>query len=96
MGSIINIHTNPRSWHIDETQDWKLKATGEPLIKACVGVGDYDYHGADDIVVYIRKQIYDKLLNGEYRVRKRQISLIIEDHDGNQVKPFYKDGQMIY
>lgn len=96
MGSIINIRTNPKNWHIDDTMPLSLKETGETLVKAYVGVGDYDYLGPDDIVVYIRKSIYDKLISGEYKVRRNQVELVVEDADGNVVQPYYKDGQQIY
>lgn len=96
MGSIINIWVNPKNWHIDETKELSLKETGEPLVVAHVGVGDWDYLGPDDVVVYIRKSIYDKLISGEYRVRRNQIRLVVEDLDGNIIQPYYKDGQHIY
>ena len=96
MGSIINIKTNPRNWYIDDTKDLSLRETGEPLVKAHVGVGDYDYLGPDDIVVHIRKSIYDKLMIGEYKVRRNQIKLVVEDSVGNIIPPYYKDGQFVY
>lgn len=91
MGSIINIWVNPKNWHIDETKELSLKETGEPLVVAHVGVGDWDYLGPDDVVVYIRKSIYDKLMSGEYKVRKRQIKLVVEDNAGNVVSPYCEE-----
>jgi hypothetical protein len=96
MGSIINIKTNPKSWYIDETKTLSLKATGEPLVVAHVGVGDWDYLGSDDVVVYIRKSIYDKLVAGEYKVRKNQVKLVVEDLNGNVVQPYHEDGTLVY
>lgn len=97
MGSIINIWTNPQNWHIETPPNsFFTKTTKEELVKAHIGVGDYDYHGADDIVVYVRKTIFNKLLSGEYIVKKNQIKLVIEDKNGNRIEPFYEDGQFIY
>ena len=91
MGSIINIKTNPKSWYIDETKTLSIKATGEPLVVAHVGVGDWDYLGSDDVVVYIRKAIYDKLVAGEYKVRRSQVKLVVEDLNGNVVPPYHEE-----
>ena len=97
MGSIINIWSNPKKWYIETTPEPIFtKKTHEELIKAHIGVGDYDYHGSDDIVVYVRKSIYDKLLSGEYTVKRNQIKLVIENKDKTVVEPFYENGQFIY
>ena len=96
MGSIINIWGNPKNWYIDDTKELSLKETGEALVVAHVGVGDWDYLGQDDVVVYIRKSIYDKLMTGEYKVRRNQIKLVVEDTTGNIVQPYCQDGQLVY
>ncbi len=97
MGSIINIWTDPKKWYIETTPNPLFtKTTSEELLKAHVGVGDYDYHGADDVVIYVRKSIYEKLISGEYIVKRNQIKLVIENKNGNLIKPFYEDGQFVY
>ena len=97
MGSIINIKTNPKNWYIITTSNPIFaKATGEELVKAWIGVGDYDYLGKDDIIVYVRKSIYEKLISGEYLVKKNQIKLIIEDRNGRIIEPLHEDGQFLY
>lgn len=97
MGSIININTNPKNWAIiDDTKPLILKDTGEELYRVCIGVGDYDYSGQDDITLFIRKKIYDKLIGGEYRVRRNQIRLVVEDKNGNIVEPYFENGENIY
>ena len=67
-----------------------------PYIDGKREIGDYDYLGPDDIIVYIRKSIYEKLVSGEYLVKKNQIKLVIEDRNGHIVEPLYKDGQFLY
>ena len=95
MGSIINIWANPKNWHVIDDSSFHVKQTGEDLVKVSVGVGDFDYYTCD-IEIYVRKNIYDKLMTGEYKVRKNQVKLVIEDKDGNVIPPYFEDGQFLY
>lgn len=96
MGSIVYIDHNPKKWKVIR-DDLKLKETGETLLQ--VEIGDIDDYpqGCIELVQYIRKSVYDKLISGEYTVKSgRIIRLEITDKEGKDVKPYFEDGSMIY
>jgi hypothetical protein len=62
-------------------------------MKVCYGVFD-DFPGVQDMEIYMRKSVYNKLLSGEYIVAKEsdfKRSLIIKDKNGNIVEPVKED-----
>lgn len=96
MGSIIHIDHNPKRWRVIR-DDLKLKETGESLLQ--VEIGDLDDYpdGCTELVQYIRKSVYDKLISGEYTVKSGRITrLEILNKEGNEIKPYFEDGSMIY
>lgn len=87
MGSICCINTNPNAWAAyDSGKHLKPEFGGEPLMTVRYGTFDDDPDGLIDLEMSMRKSVYDKLMNGTYKVSpdsrwRRQ--LIITDRDGN-------------
>ena len=94
MGSICNIITKPQNWiAYDSGLKCKEKFGGEDLIKIKFGTFDDDPDGLSDMEMYIRKSIYEKLLNGTYTVSKESSlkrKLIILD-ENNFIVPSLSD-----
>lgn len=94
MGSIYHIQTNPKAWSAyNSGKKLKEEYGGHELMKICYGVFD-DFPGIQDLEMYMRKPVYDKLMSGEYRVSKEshcKRSLIITDKSGNIIEPIKED-----
>lgn len=88
MGSITNIHRNPKSWPILDRGE-TLKTTGEPVLKVQYGTCD-DYPSMYELSMYMRKSVYGKCISGEYAVSPESglvTGLVLVDRTGNPVPP---------
>ena len=90
MGSIYYIATNPKRWR---TYDSGLRLRdeygGETLTKIIYGTFD-DYPCEFELEMYMRKSVYEKLINNEYFVSSKSSfmhRLVILDANGNEVTP---------
>ena len=93
MGSIVYINKNPASW---PAFDEGYTLTGcygyEPLIKIRYGTFDDDPDGRIDLEIDMRKGIYNKLLEGRYKVSRDHLrDLRILDENNNVIEPI-RDG----
>lgn len=97
MGSICHINRNPKTWTaIPSGKKTKPEYGDEPLIKITYGDFDDDPGGTFELVMLMRKSIYDKLISGEYSVMNdssRLRSLRVCDRAGQYVKPL---GESVY
>ena len=94
MGSICSINRCPKTWPA-YLSGKKLKDEygGEDLMTIQYGFFDDDLR-AFDMEMYMRKSVYEKLMSGEYSVRKDSSimrRLIIIDKDGQEIKPMAED-----
>ena len=91
MGSICYINTNPKTWRAYDAQvKLKPEYSGEELMKICYGSLDDDPDGACDMEMFMRKSIYENLINGTYVVSpesKWQKRLIITTKTGEPITP---------
>ena len=94
MGSIYYIHTNPKAWAAYDTgKKLKDEYGGDELMKIRYGVFD-DFPGIQDLEMYMRKQVYTKLMSGEYKVSREshsKRSLVITDKNGTVIEPVKED-----
>lgn len=92
MGNLCWMERNPRRWLVwDEGLHLK---TGEPIVKVEAGKGQDDYEGGThDITFYMRKDVYDKLIAGEYSVSPIHHAgwITVYDEQGREV-PCIKRG----
>lgn len=91
MSSICFINTNPQAWRAyDAGMKLKPEYSGEELMKICYGSLDDDPDCACDMEMFMRKSVYDKLMDGTYVVSaesKWQRRLIITTKTGEPVAP---------
>jgi hypothetical protein len=92
----ITINTNPKTWPVLKNENLTVVPTDEKLVEVCIGTADYDFQGEWDIVIFVRKSIYDKLISGEYIVRDGEEELVVEGKQGNIIPPLNTDGKTIY
>lgn len=96
MGSITHIIRDTDKWEILR-DGLRLRENGEELLKVRIGEFDDDLQGIFPIEQYIRKSIYESLVNKRYTLKPgKLLKLDILDESGNSVKPYFEDGSMIY
>lgn len=87
MGSICSINTNPATWPAyDSGRKLKPEFGGESLMTVRYGTFDDDPGGLTDMEIYMRTSVYDKLMDGTYKVSPDSCwrrKLIITDKGGN-------------
>ena len=86
MGSIVRFNNNPKSWPIINEKKLKPEYGGETIYEIEFGTTDYD--GEEWInCTYIRKSLYDAIMDGHYRVEPTgdKCAFNIIDNDGNIV-----------
>ena len=91
MGNICYMQRNPRLWGVRD--DGLHLKTGEPIVKVVVGDDFDDYGGRGDIAFFMRKDIYNKLIDGEYIVKviPRDGWITVYDKQGEKI-PYRKRG----
>ena len=89
MGSIIHINKKPKTWFtLDEGKMLNDNYGNEPIIKIRYGSCDDDPDGFVYLEMYMRRNIYEKLVSGEYnisRIHHRELKIV--DRSGNIIAP---------
>ena len=97
MGSICHINQNPNTWKtIPTRKKTRPEYGGESLISVTYGDFDDDPGGTFELVMLMRKSVYDKLISGEYTVMPDSSTLRclrICDGSGRHIPPL---GSCVY
>lgn len=93
MGSIVHINRNPKAWHaFDEGYTLTGPYNYEPIIKVRYGTFDDDPDGLVDLEMDMRRSIYDKLINGTYKVSREYLrDFRVLDENNKIIEPI-RDG----
>jgi len=85
MGIICNVYKN-NHWEIIE--EGNLKVNQEIVYH--VEIGEWNDYGSNGkLKVWILKEVYDKVMNGEYNIFSQaysEIPILIQDKNGNEIK----------
>lgn len=91
MGSVIHISKNPKTWLcVDEGAHLKEKYGGHPLVKVTYGSLD-DYPSNGPLTILMRTEIYNRLLDGEYKLSPAKNALVILDRANTPIPPIVED-----
>lgn len=91
MGSVIRINKNPKTWLcVDEGARLKEKYGGHPLVKVTYGSLD-DYPSNGPLTILMRTEIYNRLLDGEYKVSSSKNDLIVLNEADAPIPPIVED-----
>ena len=95
MGSIYHIETNPNRWPMFcSSKQLKPELGGDKLVTIRYGSCDDDPDGICGLDMYMREEVYQKLLSGEYKIHpdsRYRHRLIVIDINGNVLPPI-KEG----
>ena len=69
MGKIVHVVSDPQKWRIVNSGAFLKSNPNVELIKVVYGTFDDDPGGIFEIETWIRKDIYDRLMAGEYSLR---------------------------
>lgn len=101
MGSIVSIYSNPKKWRIVSLDlHVEKRYGGEKLYKVLYGKWDDELSGEQDMSIYMRKSILDKVISGEYIVHpdssfKRKL-ILIDKQTGKVVPRVVEDNDIVY
>lgn len=89
MGSIYSINRRPETWPVlDEGLRTRPAYGGLPIVKITYGSLDDDPTGISDLTMYMRKHIYESLLDGTCKVGPDHIRLsVINTETGREIEP---------
>ena len=92
MGTIAAINRHPKTWPVTDTGlRTSVKYGSIPLVKVTYGTIE-DAMGEADRSIYMRKEIYDKLIDGTYVVSHAGSDLCIIDRKTCQpIAPLKED-----
>lgn len=89
MGSICHINRDPTTWTVVETRKvLKPEFGGEELLEVTYGIFDDYPDGPQDMIMFMRRSVYDKLVSKQYTVSedsKWHRELILLDSSGRVV-----------
>lgn len=89
MGSIVHINKKPKTWiTLDEGKTLNDNYGNEPIIKIRYGSFDDDPDGFVYLEMYMRRNIYEKLISGEYNISSAHIrDLRVVDKHNTIIEP---------
>ena len=95
MGSIVSFNRNPKTWPAYPTEK-RLRETNEQLISVEYGEFDDDPTGTSPLTIYMRKHIYDNLMNDKYRIEYDRDTAMFKLYDKETNEPIHPIASIIY
>ena len=87
MGSIVSFNRNPKTWPAYPT---------EKSLRETYGEFDDDPTGTSPLTIYMRKHIYDNLMNDQYRIEYDRGTAMFKLYDKETNEPIHPIASIIY